>query len=44
LGIRRQNAEQFIVADAVLGIFAVNFEKGGFIYLTQSNYSYSIIP
>jgi hypothetical protein len=30
LGIRRQNAEQFIVADSVLGIFAVNFEKGGF--------------
>ena len=28
LGIRRHNAEQFIVADAVLGIVAVNFDKG----------------
>lgn len=28
LGIRRYNANKFIVADAVLGLFSVDFEKG----------------
>ncbi|KAL3096042.1 hypothetical protein niasHS_005801 [Heterodera schachtii] len=37
LGIRRYNANLFVVADAILGIFAVDFEKGSAELLVSSS-------
>jgi len=35
LGLRRWNANQFIVVDAVLGIYAINFEAGDLLLLNS---------
>lgn len=32
LGIRRKSETEFLVADAVFGIFKINFEKGLILY------------
>ncbi|EYC07600.1 hypothetical protein Y032_0069g308 [Ancylostoma ceylanicum] len=37
LGIRRLNEKEFLVADAYLGIFAVDFKSGNFRHIVKSN-------
>ncbi|KIH64279.1 hypothetical protein ANCDUO_05413 [Ancylostoma duodenale] len=37
LGIRRLNRKEFVVADAYLGIFTVDFKAGTFCHIIKSN-------